>query len=635
MAINDLKETMVNLQDPKQLKDLREKEDFRPGMNLGPGNEHYQFIDDLGKGNMGKVYLFKETYGDYLVAVKTLIGKDEKTKLVKSLQTEYTNMFRLTHPNIVAVRNLVADEFRYYLVMDYVEGETLEDCLDQLKEQHQKPSLSVTLEVMKGLAGALDFAHSMGIIHRDVKPANVMVRIDGGQVETVKLTDFGLSVETEELLMMSTNSRGGGTKCYMAPEQHDPHFGDLSGKTDQYALAAVAYEMLSGDYPYREYALSGGGKSLRGAVLDENKYPKRIDGLPDNMNAALRKALSKWPKDRFENCMAFVNALKQRPVIVAPPAPQPKQTVVTPPPQPVIVTPPAPQPKQTVVTPPPQPVIVTPPPLVVKKPSSDPLPEKETMTLILPGNVPLELVHIRAGSFMMGRAKDVSGYEKQHHVTLTKDFWLGKYEVTQGQWLALMGSNPSYFKKGDRYPVEQVNWEDAMDFCRKLTKQERSAGRLTTGYEYTLPTEAQWEYACRAGTTTPFSFGLTLNGDKANCEALLPLPPYGGIYLGCTSEVGSYAPNAWGLYDMHGNVCEWCRDWYEYGYAKDPEFLRGNARSSRVLQFLHGDTALGRVSRGGSWNDPTIWCDSARRCFPDPTIRNCTQGFRVALAPVQ
>ncbi|MDO4575234.1 MAG: formylglycine-generating enzyme family protein [Planctomycetia bacterium] len=160
-----------------------------------------------------------------------------------------------------------------------------------------------------------------------------------------------------------------------------------------------------------------------------------------------------------------------------------------------------------------------------------------------------------AGCFMMGSPSSELGRdddETQHRVTLTKGFWMLETEVTQAMWESVMGDNPSYFK-GSNLPVEKVSWDDCQKFCQKLRSQ---------GLNVQLPTEAQWEYACRAGTTTPFSFGSTLNGDKANCDGNYP---YGasteGTYLKKTAPVGSYSPNAWGLYDMHGNVYEWCADW--------------------------------------------------------------------------
>jgi formylglycine-generating enzyme required for sulfatase activity len=206
-------------------------------------------------------------------------------------------------------------------------------------------------------------------------------------------------------------------------------------------------------------------------------------------------------------------------------------------------------------------------------------------------NYAIEMIWISAGSFQMGSPKTEEGRPKGdqellHTVRLTKGFWLGKYEVTQDQWQAVMESNPSYFKQGrvieshffgsdiidnkprGNYPVESVSWNDIMDFCKRLTEKERVAGRLPEGYEYSLPTEAQWEYACRAGTNTAFCFGdyegkLWQYGNYCDSSTNYDWRDKNhNDGYDDTAPVGSFQPNAWGLYDMHGNVAEMCYDWY-------------------------------------------------------------------------
>ena len=204
--------------------------------------------------------------------------------------------------------------------------------------------------------------------------------------------------------------------------------------------------------------------------------------------------------------------------------------------------------------------------------------------------------------------------ETQHEVTLSRGFWMGKYEVTQGEYASVIGSNPSLLTNGItgdwfgtggpvtnevRHPVETVSWFNATNYCGQLTEQERAAGRLPEGYEYRLPTEGEWEYACRAGTTTAFHYGAALRSGMANFDGHYEYPPCGGeeyychnpsgTYLGRTTEAGSYAPNGWGLYDMHGNVFEWCGDWYEE-YPAGP-----------VTDPTGPDTGSDRVIRGGGW----------------------------------
>lgn len=195
-----------------------------------------------------------------------------------------------------------------------------------------------------------------------------------------------------------------------------------------------------------------------------------------------------------------------------------------------------------------------------------------------------------------------------HEVTITKGFYLGKYEVTQAQWIAVMGTNPSRVK-GDNLPVANVHWFDAKEFCSKLTEMEQNASRLQNGWEYTLPTEAEWEYACRAGTMTVFSWGNDINSSMAQYSRKAHAKP-----------VGSYPSNNWGFYDMHGNIYEWCSDWYgEYsaGPRTDP------------VGPTSGDR---RVQRGGGFFNPWFKLRSASRGSDAPTDRSTTgnTGFRVA-----
>jgi len=240
----------------------------------------------------------------------------------------------------------------------------------------------------------------------------------------------------------------------------------------------------------------------------------------------------------------------------------------------------------------------------------------------------MALLPVAPGEFLMGSPadeEDRSDEETQHRVRLTHPFWLGQYEVIQGEWTALMGENPSS-RKDPLAPVTDVSWLKATEFCVKLTAREREAGLLPKDWTYALPTEAQWEYACRAGTTTPFSFGKVLDGSQANCDGKFP---YGttvnGPSLGQTVAVGQYPANPWGFHDMHGNVYEWCRDWHGYYEFKEGEVSPDpNGRAS-------GDY---RVHCGGSWNDYARDCRSAHRYGGAPDNADLDLGFRLAAVPI-
>ncbi len=226
------------------------------------------------------------------------------------------------------------------------------------------------------------------------------------------------------------------------------------------------------------------------------------------------------------------------------------------------------------------------------------------------------MVLIPAGTFILGSPQyeaERSDDEIHHEVTISKPFYMGKYPVTQGQWQQVMGNNPSYFKGDKLLPVENVSWNETQAFCLKLKE--------ITHAPFGNPTEAQWEYACRAGTTTPFHFGSELNGSQANCDGRRP---YGtdtyGPNLEKTSSVGKYLANAWGLYDMHGNVCEWCSDRY------------GAYTAGSVTDPIGPATGSGRVFRGGGWGNDAVYCRSADRDWIAPSDRGGYLGFRVVMS---
>jgi len=236
----------------------------------------------------------------------------------------------------------------------------------------------------------------------------------------------------------------------------------------------------------------------------------------------------------------------------------------------------------------------------------------KNFTIPLSDTVNLDMIWVKPGTFIMGSPADELGRwddETQRSVKISQGYWLGKYEITQAQYKAVTGENPSYFE-GDNLPVERVSWNDATNFCAKLTEIEKAAGRLPAGYEYVLPTEAQWEYACRAGTTTALNSGKNLT-DMFECSNMGEVGWYYCNSDDKTHPVGEKPANTWGFYDMHGNVFEWCLDWFP-GYEGEL-----------------------RVLRGGCFEAAAYNCRSAVRFNNYPSVGNYYDGFRVALSPVQ
>src|ERR1019366_322239 len=212
-------------------------------------------------------------------------------------------------------------------------------------------------------------------------------------------------------------------------------------------------------------------------------------------------------------------------------------------------------------------------------------------------SIGMKFVWIAPGNFMMGSPKEellMDSNETQHKVTLTKGFYMSVYTVTQEQWQGVMGNNPSNFKGEKNLPVEQVSWDDCQQFIKKLREKDKKA--------YRLPSESEWEYSCRAGTKTPFHFGETISTDQANYNGDFI---YGtgkkGVNRKKTTPVGSFPANAWGLHDMHGNLWQWCQDWYGEYLQKD------------VVDPQGPEKGEGRVLRGGSWLNFPLNCRSAYR----------------------
>jgi formylglycine-generating enzyme required for sulfatase activity len=231
-------------------------------------------------------------------------------------------------------------------------------------------------------------------------------------------------------------------------------------------------------------------------------------------------------------------------------------------------------------------------------------------------------VWLPAGTFTMGSPTnevDRSSDEgPQTRVTLTRGFYMGRYEVTQGEYLSVIGSNPSYFTGDTNWPVEQVSWTEATNYCAQLTTRERTAGRLPAGWAYRLPTEAEYEYASRAGSTNRFSYG-----DDPGYTQLGNYAWYSANSGSTTHAIGGKLPNRWGLYDMAGNVWEWCSDWY------------GTYPGGSVSDPFGSVSGSVRMHRGGNWNSGADECRSANRHGDYPANRNLYLGFRVVLAPGQ
>jgi formylglycine-generating enzyme required for sulfatase activity len=576
----------------------------------------YLLLEPLGRGGMGQVFKARDLHENRLVALK-MIRKDRLENADARFVLQAVRRFRreskagtqLEHPNIVTLYDAGQINDLHYLAMEYIDGSDLNHLVES------SPSLSVAqaCDCVCQAARGLQHAYERGLVHRDIKPSNLMLATEGA---VVKILDFGLVRLDPRLADDETNSeltQSGvqlGSVDYMAPEQAlDPHQVDI--RADIYSLGCTLYYLLT-----RQVLYPGGTpwqKRLRHQQADVPDVTIPRPDAPRELAAVLRRMLAKRPEERYQTPAEVAAAL----------APFLSDTGT---PWPIVPTRAGPAP----------PTIVQPKPSRKQAPVIAPVPPT-TLGQWLKNSIGMEFVLIPSGKFLMGSPASEQGRdddEQQHEVEITQPFYLGVYAVTQEEYERVMGQNPSWFSPSGggkrkvakyqtkRFPVESVSWHDALRFCSLLAElpEEKNAGRT-----YRLPTEAEWEYACRgeAHAGTPFHAGSSLSSKQANFNGAYASygTPQVDPYLNRTTTVGSYGPNAFGLYDMHGNVWEWCADWYDENY-----YQTGPQRDPPGPP-----SGTHRVLRGGSWVNKERDCRTANRYWYAPVIRNNNIGFRVVV----
>jgi formylglycine-generating enzyme required for sulfatase activity/predicted Ser/Thr protein kinase len=489
----------------------------------------------LGRGGWGQV--FKACRDEEVRAFKVMHPElSSDPAFVERFKAEILTLAGLRgHKHLVEIHGFGKDADCWYFLMEYIKGVSLEQYLMKNGALSEKQALPLFTRLADGLA----LAHARGVVHRDIKPGNIMLRAPNG---SPVLVDFGLASVGEGAGLTKAGQSAGYTPMFAAPEQLRGKSADA--RSDVYALGASLF-----------YALNYDKADLR----EPDQYEP--EHAPEALREVLARALHPKPERRYANAGEFRAALEK-------PVPPP-------------------------------------PPAKPQRKADD----------VYTNSLGMKFAWIPPGTFLMSspaNEPERDADETQHGVTLTKGFHLGVHQVTQAQWQAVMGGNPSHFKGESDLPVEQVSWDDCVAFCEALGKKD--------GKKYRLPTEAEWEYACRAGTTTPFHFGATISVNQANYDGN---SIYGagkkGIYRQKTTPVGSFPANAWGLFDMHGNVWEWCADWfgpYPEEELKDPQSANNGAA---------------RVLRGGSWDALPWLCRSAYRLRDAPGRCRIDCGCRLAL----
>jgi formylglycine-generating enzyme required for sulfatase activity/predicted Ser/Thr protein kinase len=620
----------------------------------------YQVQREIGRGGMGVVYLAHEQSLGRVVAVKVLASRlADDAAYVKRFGREARAVARLDHPNIVHALSVGEQDGLYYIAMQYVKGRSLAQFIREKSPLEWRGALDITRQAAEALAEA----HKHGIIHRDIKPDNIMVDETG----RVKVMDFGLARATAASTKLTADGTQLGTPMYMSPEQINGN--PVDGRTDIYSLGVTLYEMLTGRPPFQADTPMALMYQITHKPLPD--VSKQNAAVPDNVVELVAGMTAQDPGRRYPSAQALRSRLID---VLSGSSRVPERQIV---PQAAMaldaqlrsdilelstgltasrsthaVSSQAPASAQdepsTRVTIGRRSVLamlvvlfvllgvslwprgngggIAEAPVPAETPATEPPAESsdigeltwrtkgEGAVLTLPGGVTVEMVWIPPGTFMMGSPPGEEGRaddEKQRKVTISKGFWMGKYEVTQAQWKAVMGSNPSDFK-GDNLPVENVSWNDCQEFIKRLNA--RREGR------FRLPTEAEWEYACRAGTTTPYHFGRTISTDQANYSGISDVTGK-RVYRKQTTDVGSFEANAWGLCDMHGNVWEWCQDWF------------GDYSGSTVTDPTGATSGTARVLRGAGWGYGPLTCRSAYRGSGPPDNRSWDDGFRVVVVP--
>jgi formylglycine-generating enzyme required for sulfatase activity len=619
---------------------------WTPGKELQKG---YRIESILGQGGFGIAYKARHLKLNHQVVIKTpnasLQNDPEYPKYVQRFEQEGQILARLgsNHQSaIVRVSDLFEEEGILCLVMDLIVGDSLWDIVQKKGALSEEKALPI----IRQIGEALIVVHQAGIIHRDAHPGNILLRNNGAAV----LIDFGIAAEI--LPTGCVNSSMHPANQVFAPYEQ---FVEGSGKpsVDVYCLASSLYYVITGKLPTK--ALE---RKLRNASLDAPKQLVRT--ISDRVNNTILRGMALEPENRYQTMEEFVTSLQSipsKPVVIKPipptvpsvsPSPIPAQKTVK------IVPSPSPEPNGFLQNmfaifgsnnQPPEPVLQTfsfetvkvnnQGKIISRQPS-----QAQYFTENLGNGIIIEMVYIPGGTFLMGSPEteaESNDWEKPQHQVTIQPFFMGKYTATQAQWKAVtklpkierdLDPAPSYFK-GDNRPVECVLWRNAVEFCARLSKK--------TGRNYRLPSEAEWEYACRAGTTTPFHFGETITPDLANYNGnytYLDAPK--GKYREETTDVGSFPPNAFGLYEMHGNVWEWCADPWHGSYEGLPtdgsiwdEKNNNNPDQNSVdLLIMSRNDDRRRLLRGGSWGSYPRYSRSAFRVYDAPVTRYGSVGFR-------
>ena len=581
----------------------------------------YRLIKEVGRGSFGEVWQVRDEQLDLELALKVYIALDERG--IEEFKGEYKTTYALNHPNLLKSNYFDVYENRPYLAMPYCPVSTA-DLVGKMDEP-------TAWRFVRDVSGGLAYLHSKDIIHRDIKPDNILESEEGDFV----ITDFGISVKMRSTLRRNSTRKmdadmGGGSYPYMGPEMFSSN-PEAVKATDIWAMGVSLFELLCGELPFFG---QGGGMLLRGAEIPEvhGDFSGELKGL-------LRDCLAKapWERPTAEQLHSYAEAKLRGENPAMPwknqgkgdqtgnPASKEggdkgmgKQTVPRSGKGQTVpmaegqgksggAVPEAKEGKGRKKT---MWIAIALALLLVAGVAGISVQQNRQREIIRVGDVEFEMVYVEGGTFIMGatseQGSDADADERPVHSVTLSSFHIGKYEVTQGLWREVMGSNPSSNKAGNDYPVEMVSWEDCQEFIRKLNDR--------TGLTFRLPTEAEWEYAARGGRKRR---GYKYSGSNSIGDVAWYIDNSGYE----THPVGRKSPNELGLYDMSGNVYEWCNDWY------------GSYYNSSQTNPIGPYSGFYRVLRGGccSFLDEWFCRVSCRGHSYDPGGRFSNVGLRLVL----
>lgn len=618
-------------------------EKLRAEQSLG----QFVVLRKLGEGAMGEVWLAKDDRLGRQVAIKVLPSELCRDSVrLQRFEREARLMAQLHHAHTVTLHHLGGDENLLYLVMEYVDGGSLAEYVERSGPLTWREATQAIRDAAAGLAAA----HKLHLIHRDIKPANLLRSSDG----IVKIADFGLARTAYQQTELTQQGSVLGTPSYMSPEQWVGQPADV--RSDLYALICSYYFVLTGKPPFEAENWVALGYQHQSEAFPDPRQTVSEAIIPEGVWRILQRGSQKDPEHRYqtaEDLMADMDQVLRDVESFVPKYGQPWHAESH-----------LAQKSQLRKNP------VSPDTLAKDPRSSWPIavalgslllfgalwrlgtlgfkaPERQREDPPRSASTGMEFVLIQPGEFDMGSPESETGHENdevQHRVRISEAYLLGKDEVTQSQFERVMGFNPSRFIVGDpsKLPVESVSWFDAVKFCNDLSQIDgltciydiqgiqydgqsiKSATvSLVNGDGYRLPTEAEWEYACRAGATTPFSFGAEITTDQANYDGD---QPYGNAAKGVnrkkTAPVDLFPANSWGLRNMHGNVSEWCGDVYTDYASRTQIEQRQNYESGN------------RILRGGSYFNNAASLRAAERVDYSPDSRGIGSGFRLARSVV-